>query len=78
MGWGFWKKLKNGISKAFNWVKNKIAKPVYEKVIKPVFKVGKNLLPAAGAAVATAVGAPPQAGMAIGSVVKGVGEQIIK
>lgn len=78
MGWGFWKKLKNGISKAFNWVKDKIVKPVYNNVIKPVFKAGKDLLPAAGAAIGGAIGIPPQAGLAIGQAIKTVGESVIK
>ncbi len=69
MGWGFWKKLKNGVKKAFNWVK--------DKIVKPVFNTAKNLLPAIGAAVAPVVGAPPQAGMAVGSIVKGVGDKVL-
>lgn len=51
MGWGVWKKIKQGISKAVNWVKDKVAKPVYNKVIKPVANtVGKVLKPAASIA----------------------------
>ena len=78
MGWGFWKKLKNGFSKAFNWVKDKVAKPVYDKVIKPVFNAGKNLLPAAGAAISTAKTGKPEIGYAIGNAAKEIGESVIK
>lgn len=77
MGWGFWKKLKSGFQKAGQWIK-KAATKLYDKVVKPVFKAGKDLLPIAGAAGAAAAGVPPQAGMTIGQVIKSVGEQIIK
>ena len=50
MAWGFWNKIKNGFKKAFNWVKDKIIKPVanvvkgaWNKVVKPVANVVSNI-----------------------------------
>lgn len=77
MGWGIWKKIKQGISKAVNFVKDKVVKPVYNGVIKPVFNGVKDLLPAIGGAVGAAKG-NPQAGIAIGNLMKNVGENVIK
>ena len=39
MGWGIWNKIKQGLSKAWNWVKDKVVKPVVnfgKKVIAPI------------------------------------------
>jgi len=27
MGWGIWNKIKQGVSKAYNWVKDNVIKP---------------------------------------------------
>ena len=35
MAWGLWNKIKQGFKKAGNFVKNKVLKPVVDKVIKP-------------------------------------------
>ena len=84
MAWGFFKKIKNAFKKAGDWVKNKVIKPVVntaKKVftpdnIKKVIDTGMKLAPAIGGAVAASQGAPPQAGMAIGSTVQGVGKTL--
>jgi hypothetical protein len=47
MGFGLWKKIKNGIKKVIGGI-GKGAKTVWEKVIKPV---GKAVLPIAGRVV---------------------------
>ena len=58
MSWGIWKKIKNGIQKGANWVKNKIIKPVIE-VAKPVVKTLANkVLPAVGGAIGAKFGNP--------------------
>lgn len=43
MGWGIWKKIKQGISKAINWIgdKAKKIKPVIDKGIE----IAKDVLP---------------------------------
>ena len=50
MAWGFWEKIKNGFKKAFNWVKDKIIKPVanvvkgaWSKVVKPVVNIAGKI-----------------------------------
>ena len=35
MAWGLWNKIKQGFKKAGNFIKNKVLKPVVDKVIKP-------------------------------------------
>ena len=37
MAWGIFKKIGQGLKKGFNWVKDKVIKPI-EKVISPVAK----------------------------------------
>ena len=84
MAWGFFKKIKNAFKKAGDWVKNKVIKPVVntaKKVftpdnIKKIIDTGMKLAPAIGGAVAASQGAPPQAGMAIGKAVQGVGNNL--
>jgi len=76
MGWGIWKKIKQGIGKAVNWVKNKIVKPVGRfvgKVAKPLLSVAVKAAPA----VATAIGASkgqPQIGAMVGQTIQNVGQ----
>ena len=38
MAWGLWNKIKNGFRRAFNWIRDKIVKPVIDKVIKPAWE----------------------------------------
>lgn len=38
MAWGLWNKIKNGFRRAFNWIRDKIVKPVRDKVIKPAWE----------------------------------------
>jgi hypothetical protein len=46
MAFGLWKKIKEGLKKAGRWIRDKIAKPVWNKVIKPVGKfIGKHVAP---------------------------------
>ena len=54
MAWGIWKKIKNGIQKGFNWVKNKIIKPAIN-IVKPL---AKTILPAIGGVLGTKAGNP--------------------
>ena len=59
MAWGLWNKIKQGFKKAGNFVKNKVLKPVVNKVIKP-FKpiiggVASAINPKAGAFINTAM-----------------------
>ena len=80
MAWGFFKKIKNAFKKAANWVHTKVIKPVVNTVKKVVtsdtFKslvnTASKLAPAAGAAIATSQGAPPQAGMAAGTAFQNI------
>ena len=84
MGFGFFKKLKDAFKKAGDWVKNKVIKPVVntaKKVftpdnIKKVIDTGVKLAPAIATAVAASQGAPPQAGMAAGKAIQGVGNSL--
>ena len=59
MAWGIFKKIGDGLKKAFNWTKNKIVKPV-AKIISPVAKplagVVKTLVPGAAPIVDFAEG----------------------
>ena len=54
MAWVIWKKIKNGIQKGFNWVKNKIVKPAIN-IVKPL---AKTILPAVGGVLGTKAGNP--------------------
>ena len=67
MAWGLWNKIKNGFKKAGQWIKgaaekirDKVIKPVTEKVIKPFKPLISAAVtaynPQAGAAVDTALG----------------------
>ena len=77
MSWGIFKKIAQAVKKAAQWVNNKVIKPVVKfagsDTGKKLIKAGMNLAPLIGAGVAGAAGAPPQAGMAAGNVVQGVG-----
>ena len=75
MAWGFWNKIKKGLSSAGRWFKNKIFKPIgraVKKVGKPMLKTAVKLAPV----IATAVGAKfgnPQMGAQRGGIVQQVG-----
>ena len=50
MAWGVWNKIKNGLKKAWDWVHNKILKPVgrfvsgaWTKVVKPVVNIASKI-----------------------------------
>ena len=64
MSWGIWKKIKNGIQKGFNWVKNKILKPVGNFAKNVVKKVAAPIISAKGKILKTS-------GDIIGQVVPG-------
>lgn len=51
MGWGVWNKIKQGISKAFNWVKDKVVKPVtgfVRKIVAPIIGTKGQVMQASG------------------------------
>ena len=84
MAWGLFKKIRDGIKKAAQWVKDKVIKPVINfgkkilksDTVKTVIDTGMKLAPAIGGAVASSQGAPPQAGMAVGSAVQSFGKTL--
>ena len=84
MAWGWFKKIRDGIKKAAQWVKDKIIKPVINvgkkilksDTVKTVIDTGMKLAPALGGAVAASQGAPPQAGMAAGTAVQSIGKAL--
>ena len=84
MGFGIFKKIKEAVKKAGQWMKNKVIKPVIntgKKILKSdTFKTlvdtGMKLAPAISTAIASSQGAPPQAGFAIGSAVQGIGKTL--
>ena len=48
MAWGIFQKIGQGLKKAFNWVNDKVVKPVanfLKPVIKPVASVVETLIP---------------------------------
>ena len=54
MAWGFWNKIKKGLSSAGRWFKNKIFKPLgrtVKKVGKPMLNTAVKLAPVIGTAV---------------------------
>ena len=53
MAWGFWNKIKKGLSSAGRWFKNKIFKPLgrtIKKVGKPMLNTAVKLAPVIGTA----------------------------
>jgi hypothetical protein len=72
MGFGLWKKIKEGFKKAGRWIRDKIAKPVWNKVIKPVGKfIGKVVAPIAKTIAPIAGAIHPAAGIVAGGVAAG-------
>ena len=83
MAWGIFKKIARAFKKAAQWVHNKVIKPVANTAkkilksdaIKPIINAGLKLAPAIGGAIGASKG-NPQAGLAIGSAVQGVGNSL--
>jgi hypothetical protein len=59
MAWGLWNKIKQGIKKAGNWIKDKVIKPVVNTVIKPF----KPAISAVATAINPKVGSLVNTGM---------------
>ena len=84
MAWGLWKKIRDGIKKAARWVKDKVITPVINTgkkilksdTVKTVIDTGMKLAPAISTAVASSQGAPPQAGMAVGTAIQSIGKAL--
>ena len=84
MAWGLWKKIRDGIKKAAQWVKDKVIKPVINfgkkilksDTVKTVIDTGMKLAPALGGAIASSQGAPPQGGIAVGTAVQSIGKAL--
>ena len=84
MAWGLFKKIRDGIKKAAQWVKDKIIKPVIDTgrkilksdTVKKVIDTGMKLAPAIGGAIASSQGAPPQGGIAVGTAIQGIGKTL--
>ena len=74
MGWGFFKKVKDAIKKAGQFVKNKVIKPGVELVKKALPAVIK-VAPAIGTAIGGMKG-NPALGAQIGSMVSNVGQTL--
>ena len=71
MAWGIWNKIKNGLRKAGNWVKNKVLKPVVDKVIKPF----KPIIQSAASAINPKLGAAVGIGMGVAEKLSDGGER---
>ncbi len=51
MGWGVWKKIKQGVSKAYNWVKDNVIKPGVQftkEVVAPILSANGQVKNAVG------------------------------
>ena len=54
MAWGIFQKIGQGLKKAFNWVNDKVIKPVanfLKPVVKPLGSVVKTLIPGSSTVV---------------------------
>ena len=67
MAWGFWNKIKKGLSSAGRWFKKAV-----KKVGKPMLNTAVKLAPVIGTAVGAKFG-NPQMGAQIGGIVQQVG-----
>ena len=84
MAWGIFRKIRDGIKKAAQWVKDKVIKPVINfgkkilksDTVKTVIDTGMKLAPALGGAIASSQGAPPQGGIAVGTAVQSFGKAL--
>ena len=83
MGFGIFKKIKNALKKASQWINSKVIKPVIktaEKVIKSdttkkLLDTGTKLAPVIGGAVGSAYG-NPQAGLVAGNTIQNIGNSL--
>ena len=83
MAWGLFKKIKNAVKKAAQWVRDRVIKPVIntvDKVIKsPTTKklldAGTKLAPLIAGAVGSAYGSP-QAGLVAGNTIQNIGNSL--
>jgi len=51
MGWGVWKKIKEGVSKAYNWVKDNVIKPGVQftkDIVAPILSANGQVKNAVG------------------------------
>ena len=72
MAWGIFKKIKNAFKKVGQGIK-KVFQP---ETIKKILNTGVKLAPIIGAGISTAAGAGPAAGMKVGHVVQGIGNNL--
>jgi hypothetical protein len=59
MGFGLWKKIKNGLKKAGQWINQNVIQPVSKiasKIVAPIAKFAAPLISAINPAVGAAVG----------------------
>ena len=83
MGFGIFKKIKNALKKASQWINSKVIKPVIktaEKVIKSdttkkLLDTGVKLAPLIGGAVGASKG-NPQAGLVAGNTIQNIGNSL--
>ena len=76
MAWGVFKKIKNAVKKAANWVGKTVKKVVNSPITKKVIDTGMKLAPVIGAGISSAAGGSPSAGMQVGHVVQGIGNSL--
>ena len=83
MAWGFFKKIKNAIKKAANWVNTKVVKPVVNTVKKvidsPFTKKAIDTAVKLAPVISTAIGQSQgnaKAGMQVGHVIQGIGNNL--
>lgn len=73
MAWGLFKKIKNAVKKAAQWVGKTVKKVVKSPITKKAIDTGIKLAPLIGAGISSAAGGSPQEGMKMGHVVQGIG-----
>ena len=84
MGFGIFKKIRDGIKKAAQWVNNKVIKPavnIVKKVVTPenikkAIDFGTKVAPLIGAGAAAAGGGNPMQGFAAGTTVQNIGKTL--
>ncbi len=70
MAFGFFKKIKQGLKKAFNFAKDKIVKPIVN-TIKPVYDAVKPAISTIGNVAGASFGVPMAGSIATGFADKG-------
>jgi hypothetical protein len=70
MAFGFFKKIKQGLKKAFNFAKDKVIKPIVNTV-KPVYDAVKPAISTVGNVVGSSFGVPMAGSIATGIADKG-------